>query len=51
MQSVNKEIQLNYYFDMVSAQKGDDDQTPWTPAINLAMGWAASLDNLKRNPE
>ena len=38
----------NYYFDMVSAlKKGDDDQTPWTPAINLAMGWAASLDNLK----
>jgi aspartate aminotransferase-like enzyme len=38
----------NYYFDMVSAlKKGDDDQTPWTPAINLAMGWGAALDILK----
>ena len=37
-----------YYFDMVSAlKKGDDDQTPWTPAINLAMGWGAALDILK----
>ena len=24
-----------------------DDQTPWTPAINLAMGWAASLRELE----
>jgi aspartate aminotransferase-like enzyme len=33
---------------MVSAlKKGDDDQTPWTPAINLAMGWGAALDVLK----
>ena len=38
----------NYYFDMVAAlKKGDDDQTPWTPAINLAMGWGAALDVLK----
>jgi len=37
-----------YYFDMISAlKKGDDDQTPWTPAINLAMGWGAALENLK----
>ena len=33
---------------MVSAlKKGNDDQTPWTPAINLAMGWAASLRELE----
>ena len=38
-----------YYLDMISAlKKGDDDQTPWTPAINLAMGWGAALDDLKR---
>ena len=37
-----------YYFDMIAAlKKGDDDQTPWTPAINLAMGWAAALNTLK----
>ena len=28
-------------------KKGDDDQTPWTPAINAAMGWSAALDSLK----
>ena len=38
-----------YYLDMISAlKKGDDDQTPWTPAINLAMGWGAALDDLKK---
>ena len=37
-----------FYLDFVSAyKKGDDDQTPWTPAINLAMGWAAALNALK----
>lgn len=37
-----------YYFDMIAAlKKGDDDQTPWTPAINLAMGWGAALDVLR----
>lgn len=37
----------NYYFDLVSAlKKGADDQTPWTPAINLAMGWGAALETL-----
>lgn len=37
-----------YYLDLVAAlKKGDDDQTPWTPAINLAMGWAAALNTLK----
>ena len=37
-----------YYLDLMSAlKKGDDDQTPWTPAINLAMGWGAALEVLK----
>jgi len=37
-----------YYLDLISAlKKGDDDQTPWTPAINLAMGWSAALDHLR----
>ena len=37
-----------YYLDMMAAlKKGDDDQTPWTPAINLAMGWSAALRVLK----
>ncbi|MDA8546550.1 aminotransferase class V-fold PLP-dependent enzyme [Euryarchaeota archaeon] len=39
----------NYYFDMIAAlKKGDDDQTPWTPAINLAMGWGAALEVLRK---
>ncbi|MBL6731726.1 MAG: alanine--glyoxylate aminotransferase family protein [Candidatus Poseidoniaceae archaeon] len=37
-----------FYLDIISAFKnGDDDQTPWTPAINLAMGWSAALNVLK----
>jgi aspartate aminotransferase-like enzyme len=37
-----------YYLDLMSAlKKGNDDQTPWTPAINLAMGWGAALEVLK----
>lgn len=37
-----------FYLDIISAfKKGDDDQTPWTPAINLAMGWSAALNVLK----
>jgi aspartate aminotransferase-like enzyme len=37
-----------YYLDLLPAfKKGDDDQTPWTPAINLAMGWSAALDALR----
>ena len=37
-----------YYLDILPAlKKGDDDQTPWTPAINPAMGWAAALETLK----
>ena len=39
----------SYYLDILSAlKKGDDDQTPWTPAINPAMGWAAALEYLKQ---
>jgi aspartate aminotransferase-like enzyme len=38
-----------YYLDLMSAlKKGDDDQTPWTPAINLAMGWGAALEVLRQ---
>ena len=37
-----------YYLDMIPAlKKGSDDQTPWTPAINLAMGWGAALETLQ----
>ena len=37
-----------YYLDILPAlKKGSDDQTPWTPAINPAMGWAAALETLK----
>ena len=37
-----------YYLDIIPAlKKGDDDQTPWTPAINAAMGWAEALEFLK----
>ena len=37
-----------FYLDIISAfKKGDDDQTPWTPAINLAMGWSEALNVLK----
>ena len=36
-----------YYLDLFAAlKKGDDDQTPWTPAINLAIGWVAALQEL-----
>ncbi len=51
MQAIAKQNETGprYYFDMIAAlKKGDDDQTPWTPAINLAMGWAASLEHLKQ---
>ena len=37
-----------YYLDIIPAiKKGDDDQTPWTPAINPAMGWVAALEELR----
>lgn len=50
LETIRKQGDSNpvYYLDLVSALKnGDDDQTPWTPAINLAMGWAAALRELE----
>ena len=42
------DVNALFYLDFISAyKKGDDDQTPWTPAINLAMGWAKALNTLK----
>ncbi len=39
-----KESPPLYYLDLVQAlKKAADDQTPWTPAINLCTGWVASL--------
>ena len=36
-----------YYLDILPAiKKGLEDQTPWTPAINLAFGWLESLKEL-----
>jgi len=33
-----------YYLDLVQAlKKAADDQTPWTPSINLCTGWVAAL--------
>lgn len=38
-----------FYLDLIPAlKKGDDEQTPWTPAINLAMGWTEALKVLKQ---
>lgn len=43
-----EDVNALFYLDFISAyKKGDDDQTPWTPAINLAMGWSESLKILK----
>ena len=37
-----------FYLDLIPAlKKGDDEQTPWTPAINLAMGWSEALKILR----
>jgi aspartate aminotransferase-like enzyme len=37
-----------YYLDLIPAlKKATDDQTPWTPAINLALGWLTALRELK----
>ena len=34
----------SYYLDVHAAlKKGSDDQTPWTPAINLTLGWVEAL--------
>ncbi|GIR00230.1 MAG: hypothetical protein CM15mP8_4270 [Methanobacteriota archaeon] len=42
------DVNALFYLDFISAyKKGDDDQTPWTPAINLAMGWSEALKTLK----
>jgi aspartate aminotransferase-like enzyme len=36
-----------YYLDLGPALKNAaDDQTPWTPAINLILGWSAALGEL-----
>ncbi len=36
-----------YYLDLAPAlRKAADDQTPWTPAINLVLGWSAALNEL-----
>ena len=36
-----------YYLNFLSAlNKASDDQTPWTPAINLTIGWVSSLREL-----
>ncbi len=33
-----------YYLDLIQAlKKAADDQTPWTPSINLCTGWVAAL--------
>ena len=43
-----EDVNALFYLDFISAyKKGDDDQTPWTPAINLAMGWSESLKVMK----
>ena len=50
LETIRKQGDSNpvYYLDLISAlKKGDDDQTPWTPAINLALGWAAALQELE----
>ena len=37
----------SFYFDLEDAvKKARDDQTPWTPAINLILGWAVALEEL-----
>ena len=44
----NQLLHPAYYFDLQFAlKKGDDDQTPWTPSIIAAQGWATSLEILK----
>ena len=38
-----------YYLDVLPAMtKGKENQTPWTPAINLALGWLESLKELEK---
>lgn len=43
----NGELSPTYYLNLISAlKKAPDDQTPWTPAINLTMGWVSALREL-----
>ena len=36
-----------YYLNLIPAlKKAGDDQTPWTPAINLTLGWVSALREL-----
>lgn len=47
IRSVNESNPV-YYLDLLPAlKKGDDEQTPWTPAIPLAQGWAVALETLQ----
>jgi len=44
---IKGEISPIYYLDLGPAlKKAADDQTPWTPAINLILGWSAALGDL-----
>ncbi|HJN55497.1 MAG TPA: aminotransferase class V-fold PLP-dependent enzyme [Candidatus Poseidoniales archaeon] len=41
------EVTKSFYFDLEDAiKKARDEQTPWTPAINLIIGWAVALEEL-----
>jgi len=41
------ELSPTYYLNLISAlKKAPDDQTPWTPAINLTIGWVSALREL-----
>ena len=42
------ELSSRYYLDLMPALKrAGDDQTSWTPAINLTIGWINALRELK----
>ena len=42
------ELSSRYYLDLMPALKrAGDDQTSWTPAINLTIGWIHALRELK----
>ncbi|RAH16554.1 MAG: hypothetical protein CMB56_000480 [Methanobacteriota archaeon] len=43
----NNELSSRYYLDLIPALKrAADDQTSWTPAINLTIGWIQALREL-----
>ena len=43
----NGYISPTYYLNLIPAlKKASDDQTPWTPAINLTIGWLSALKEL-----